>query len=72
MANCIIARRVGFEKCPIPCKELKVSYLAYIFCSCFIRLEPSLSNVIASSAAMTAADIPSLSKTCVPHMKPER
>ena len=23
MANCVIARRVGFEKCPIPCKELK-------------------------------------------------
>ena len=23
MAYCIIALRVGFEKCPIPCKELK-------------------------------------------------
>ena len=22
MANCVIARRVGFEKCPILCKEL--------------------------------------------------
>ena len=22
MANCIIAYTVGFEKCPIPCKEL--------------------------------------------------
>ena len=27
MANCIIARRVGFEKCPIPCEELIVKWL---------------------------------------------
>ena len=25
ISNCVMAHRVGFEKCPIPCKELSLS-----------------------------------------------
>ena len=49
-----------------------MSYVLYMISSCCLRDFPFLCRYMANSAAITAALTPSLSNTCVPHMKPDK